>query len=253
MSRIPRIYVDAGLESGSEIILPEAARHHLITVLRLKPGQSLVLFNGRGSFETRGEILSIGKKQAVVQITQRYHCERESLLHSELVQAISAGERMDYTLQKCVELGVSSIQLLYSQRSQRPLGETQLIKKLRHWQGVITHAAEQSGRCMLPDLHPPVTLEAYVKKQSEPNTLRLALAPHATTTLRNIKPIDTPRVAFFVGPEGGFTDQELAQMRSQNIDTVQLGPRILRTETAGVALLSWLQIEYGDGDAPTLS
>lgn len=241
--RSTRIFQDIPLEQGTEIILSERGKHHLVNVLRARVGSPVILFNGREEIEAHGRITAISKKDCIVLIEQIIQTRRESPLRITLVQAISASDKMDFTLQKSVELGVAAIHPVFTERSQRPYKSPQQEKKLRHWQGVIEHACEQSGRCLLPTLHPPCNLVEYLKSAGRPET-RLLLSPTADQGLKEIKP--GLSLELHVGPEGGYSEEEVRQLTDHDIEAVKLGERILRTETAGIAVISWLQVQHGD-------
>ncbi|MGV6817030.1 MAG: 16S rRNA (uracil(1498)-N(3))-methyltransferase [Thiotrichales bacterium] len=241
--RSTRIFQDIPLEQGTEITLSDRGKHHLVNVLRARVGSPVILFNGHEEIEALGRITVISKKDCIVLIEQLVQTRRESPLRITLVQAISASDKMDFTLQKSVELGVSAIHPVFTERSQRPYKSSQQEKKLRHWQGVIEHACEQSGRCLLPRLHPPCTLLEYLKSADRPET-RLLLSPTANQGLKEIKP--GLSLELHVGPEGGYSEEEVRQLTEHDIEAVKLGERILRTETAGIAVISWLQVQHGD-------
>ena len=242
--RRTRVLVEAALETGATITLPEQAARHLIQVLRLKAGQEFIAFDGDSDMEYPAVLESVARKSVTARILEGCHVERESPLESTLVQAISAAERMDYALQKAVELGVKRIIPVWSERSQRRLKPAQLEKKQRHWRGVIAHATEQSGRTRLTQLAEPTTLQAIVGERDS-HRPAIALDPMAQSSLKEIDRPDSG-LEIFIGPEGGFSDAELGMMEHAGIERIRMGPRILRTETAGPAVLAWLQTRYGD-------
>lgn len=241
--RSPRIYHNASALPSTKVSLTERARHHLVNVLRCKVDQTVILFNGYEESEAHGTIVEISKKTCVVKLDRVVSTQRESPLKLTLVQAVSASDKMDFTLQKAVELGISDVQPIFTERSQRPFKHTQLEKKLKHWNGVIVHACEQSGRCLLPTLHPPLSLDGQLKTGVKAET-RLLLSPTASDSLQQIKAGKS--AAVYVGPEGGFTDAEVKKLVDSGVAPIRLGSRILRTETAGIAVISWLQIQFGD-------
>lgn len=239
-----RLYVDAALAVGQSLALPDDAFRHWVQVLRARLGERVVLFNGRGG-EYAATLTQLNRRDATVLIDSHAEIDRESALQLMLAQAVSKGDRMDYTLQKAVELGVSTIQPLISERSVVKLDAERWDKKIEHWQGVVIAACEQSGRTRVPRLLPVLKLQAWLDQPLEPaSMMRLTLAPTATAALR-----DLPRqtaACLLVGPEGGLSDAEIAQAAARGYGAVRLGPRVLRTETAGVAALSAMQALWGD-------
>lgn len=237
-----RFHVDAGYTAGATLALPEDAFRHWVQVLRARVGETATLFDGHG-LEARVQLTRIGKRDADVLVEQVTAVDRESPLRLVLAQAVSKGERMDYTLQKAVELGVSEIQPLISERTVVKLDAERWDKKLEHWRGVIVGACEQSGRARLPLLHPVVRLGDWLAGPSVYD-LRLTLAP---TAARGLRELPVARSAcLLVGPEGGLSDAEIAQATAAGWTPIRLGPRVLRTETAGVAALAALQALWGD-------
>ena len=242
--RRTRVLVETALEPGATITLPEQAARHLVQVLRLKAGHEFIAFDGRDDTEYLAVLESVGKKAVTARILDGSRVERESPLELTLVQAISAAERMDYALQKAVELGVKRIIPVWSERSQRRLKPAQMEKKQRHWRGVIAHATEQSGRTRLAHLAEPSALQTVVGERNAESPA-IVLDPTATRSLKQVEAPDGG-MEIFIGPEGGFSDTELAMMEHAGIARIRMGPRILRTETAGPAVLAWLQTRYGD-------
>ncbi len=239
----PRVFTTQSLAVDHSIELEASPSHHISRVLRLKQNAALLVFNGDG-FEYLAIIQNIQKSIVTVQLTEKSNPIRESDLHITLGQGISRGERMDYTLQKSVELGVSRITPIWTQRSQVKLAGPRLEKRLAHWRGIIRSACEQSGRLMLPELDSPITLESWC---SDNNTdcVKLILDPDVTQKLGEIKPANK-ELKILIGPEGGFDDTEIATASALGFTRVSLGPRILRTETAAIAALSALQTLWGD-------
>ena len=237
-----RFHVSSALTEGQELELPEDAFRHWVQVLRARVGDSARLFDGSG-YEFEASLLAIGKRSAQVRVGTRIAVDRESPLRLSLAQAVSKGDRMDYTLQKAVELGISEIQPLLSERTVVKLDAERWEKKLEHWRGVIVSACEQSGRTRLPALHPVLRLDSWLA-QPPAHELRLTLAPTAQSALR-----DLPKAAsacLLVGPEGGLSDAEITLAQRSGWTAVKLGPRVLRTETAGVAAMSAMQALWGD-------
>ncbi len=241
--RIPRIYLPLPLTVGATVPLDDNAFNHAVRVLRLKPGAPLALFNGEGG-AFAAILADIGKREAQAQITEALPGEVESPLRVVLAQGVSRGEKMDYTLQKAVELGVVAIQPLFTERGGVALSGERLDRKVRHWRGVVIGAGEQCGRNRLPEVREPLTLTAWRARAAEPG-LRLLLDPLAERGLRGLEP-PTETVTLLIGPEGGLSPAEIAQARTAGFTGVRLGPRILRTETAGMAALAAVQALWGD-------
>ncbi len=242
--RLTRVLIDAPLTPGSLIDLPESAARHLTTVLRLRAGARFIAFDGHSDHEASAVLETVGKKGATARILEVASVTRESPLDLTLVQAISGSEKMDYALQKAVELGVKRIVPVWSERSQRRLKGPQVEKKLRHWQGVISHATEQSGRTRLATLAAPQPLGDYIASR-EREREGIVLDPTAANGLASLaKP--EHGLDIHIGPEGGFSADELQMLDHAGIRRLRMGPRILRTETAGVAVLAWLQTQFGD-------
>lgn len=235
-----RLYLQAALIEGETIALPDAAVRHAVQVLRLRSGAPLTLFNGTGG-EFEAVLDAASKRAATVRVGAHRAVERESTLALTLAQCVSKAERMDYTLQKAVELGVQRIVPLLSSRSVVKLDAQRWEKKQEHWQGVVIAACEQCGRNRLPELQPVQTLSSWLAASEG---LRLVLAPGAKQTLRKL-PAATA-ASLLVGPEGGLSEDEIDEALRQGCAPVGLGPRVLRTETAGVAALAAMQALWGD-------
>ncbi len=242
---IPRFYLPLSLTIGATVPLDDNAFNHAVRVLRLKPGAALILFNGAGG-AFAATLADIGKRAATARVTEALPGDVESPLRMVLAQGISRGEKMDYTLQKAVELGVAVLQPLFTARSGVDLGGERLARKVQHWRGIVIGACEQCGRNRLPELREPLALAEWLRQPAEPN-LRLLLDPRAETGLRELEP-PTGTVTLLIGSEGGLSSAEIAQARKAGFTGVRLGPRILRTETAGVAALAAVQALWGDWD-----
>lgn len=240
--RIPRIYTPSTLNSGANIELDENAFSHAVRVLRLKQGDSLILFNGQGG-EFEAELSDVQKKRATASISQFHDKECESPLPIILGQCISRGEKMDYTIQKAVELGVTKIVPLFSERCGVKLNQERQDKRLQHWHSVIISACEQCGRNRIPELHDAISLQTW--QQQLTASLKLVLDPTAADSLATLsKPAND--VALLIGPEGGLSDSEIKAAIQHDFNGTRLGPRILRTETAGLTALSIIQQLWGD-------
>lgn len=241
MSHIPRILVDLPLITGERLALPQDKSHHLITVLRLREGTRLCLFNGDGN-EYAATITSISRSAVEVGIESVSKPQRESPLRITLAQGIARADRMDFAIAKAVELGVDAIQPLFTERGKIKLQGTRLQKKQTHWQRVADSAAEQSGRLNQPRIQPACTLTQFLDHTSE--GLRLVLAPKTSTHLGQLE-YSNP-LTLLIGPESGLSSSEVETACDAGFTALCLGPRILRTETAGMAALAAIQGRWGD-------
>ena len=239
---IPRVFVDMELREGDTITLPEAAYRHLVVVLRRMKGDPVTLFNGRGG-EYSLELESIAKRTVTGRVTGFQDVNRESPLHVTLGQAVSKGERMDFAIQKAVELGVTEIQPLLSDHVVVQLNEERWARKLEHWQGIAVSACEQCGRTRVPRIAPVMDLRDWLNALPA-TTLKLKLSPGAPRA-GALKHQGQP-IALLVGPEGGLSDHEENLADISGFGALSLGPRILRTETAGVVALAVVQSLWGD-------
>lgn len=238
-----RVLLDQPLVAGAEVELPENVHRHLVQVLRLRIGERFTVFDGRG-LEAEAVLTTADRRHSRAQLEAISRPDRESPLAITLLQGISKGERMDLTLQKAVELGVQRIVPLQSARSVVKLDPERWEKKQAHWQGIIISACEQSGRVCLPQLD-PVSALADVLPSLPAALLKLALIPGEGRALRELPP-PSAGLALLIGPEGGLSDPEIDQALTAGFAPVQLGPRILRTETAGLATLAAAQALWGD-------
>lgn len=225
------------------LALPEAAAHHAARVLRLRVGDGLTLFNGRGG-EYASVITAIARNEVQVAVQQHDPVERESPLAVTLVQAVSSGERMDLTIQKAVELGVQRIVPVESERCVVRLKGERAEKRVAHWQQVAVAACEQCGRNRIPEVRMISPLAVCLAAERD-DALRWVLLPGAATALRELPRPQQP-LELLVGPEGGLTNAETEQALRAGYVSVRLGPRVLRTETAAPALLAALQALWGD-------
>lgn len=241
--RIPRIHVPQPLTPGHEVELPAQAGEHIARVLRLERGHPLRLFNGDGH-EYTGELASVGKRSVTARVLASAAANRESPLRITLGQGIARGEKMDWILQKATELGVARIVPLITDRTEVKLGADRAERRHAHWQAVIASACEQCGRNRLPELREPVRLADWAATLVNQPGLRLALDPHGEVAARELSMSDAATLA--VGPEGGLSEHDLATLEQAGFRGLRLGPRILRTETAGPAALAALQAIHGD-------
>ena len=236
-----RIHVEIALAENAQLELPEAAARHVAQVLRMRAGEALVLFDGRGG-EYAATIEAVERRAVRVRTGAHQAIERESKLAITLAQCVSKGERMDYTIQKAVELGVSAIVPLLSARSVVRIDAERWEKKLEHWRGVIVAACEQSGRTRLPELTPVQALDRWLP--AAPGAARLVLAPEGGASLKALPAAGG--AVLMAGPEGGLSEPEIALAERHGFARLGLGPRVLRTETAGVAAIAALQALWGD-------
>ena len=241
--RCPRIHLPAPLSVGDEVALPETAARHLVRVLRLGPGAAVRLFNGAGG-EYAATLARVEKRRVSARIEAFDPREAELPFRAVLAQAVSRGDRMDLTLQKAVELGVTAITPLVTARSAPlPSGE-RLARRVTHWRGVVASACEQCGRNRLPEVSPPQPLPEWLDR-APPGT-RLVLDPEAGVPLRDLPALEST-VTLLVGPEGGLDEDETARARDAGFAGIGLGPRVLRTETAALAALAQLHCLHPAG------
>ncbi|APE30919.1 16S rRNA (uracil(1498)-N(3))-methyltransferase [Halomonas aestuarii] len=239
--KAPRIHVAADFHVGGDVVLPEGPARHVARVLRLGEGAELRLFDGAGQ-EARAVIVEASRKRVVARLEALERGRGESPLSVHLGQAISKGDRMDYAIQKAVELGVAAITPLYTDHGDVRLKGEREAKKLAHWQAVAASACEQCGRATLPPVHPPTGLADWLAGRDE--ALRLVLHPGTDGALAEAEAPAT--AALLIGPEGGLAEAEVEAARGAGFAPLALGPRVLRTETAPVVALSLLQYRFGD-------
>jgi 16S rRNA (uracil1498-N3)-methyltransferase len=243
--RIPRIYIEQTLQPGHDVLLPEQAGEHVARVLRLERGHPLILFNGDGS-ECDAELASLAKRAVTASVLNVRVVSRETPLRLTLAQSIARGEKMDWILQKATELGVARIVPLVTERTEVKLDEDRAERRLLHWRSVVAGACEQCGRNELPLIEPPQRLDRWLGALDPADpVLRLALLPEADSTLRQLPSVENGAI-LAAGPEGGFSDNDIVMFRHARFHGLRLGPRILRTETAGIAALASLQALHGD-------
>ncbi len=240
-----RFYVPLSLNVGDILQIPEDKARHLTQVLRLSLGAEFILFNGDGhEYTTR--LTQLKKRRLTAEILASERIDRESTIQIHLLQGLSLGDRMDATIQKCVELGVDSISPLRTSRSNLKLNEKRLEKKHEHWLKIVQSACEQSGRNTLPQLQKTTQFESTVRHYAtNTSALKLILHPPAETKINQLTTSPT-KISLLVGSEGGFTDEELQLAQQCGFLPLSLGPRILRTETAGMAAIAGIQIKWGD-------
>ena len=240
--RLARIYQPQPFSEGEMLCLSTEASHHLVRVLRLSQGAEFILFNGQGG-EFKAKIISVQKNRATVQVGGFYAINRESPLQIILAQTVLRPEKMDYALQKAVELGVTQVLPLITERSSLfKLSPERWQKRLAHWQAILINACEQSGRTQIPTVARAVSFKTALSQIKA--DLRVILMPNAAQTVTLPKPCHS--VAVLVGPEGGWSETETQLAMHAGYLPLQLGPRVLRTETAGLVALAVLQNHFGD-------
>jgi 16S rRNA (uracil1498-N3)-methyltransferase len=239
---LPRFYCREALSPGAHVELPEPVARHAVRVLRLPPGAPVMLFDGRGG-QYPAHIERIERDRVYAELAAWQDVERESPLSVTLVQALQAGDKMDFTIQKAVELGVRDIVPVESRRSVLRLAGERAAKRVAHWQGVVASACEQCGRNQVPLVAPVEKLENWLARPA-PGVLRLMLAPEAEVTFASIRPAGS--VQLLIGAEGGLDPQEMIAARQAGFQAVRMGPRVLRTETAGLAAMAAMQALWGD-------
>ena len=240
--RTTRVYLDQALETGNTCRLAEEAAHHIATVLRMKTGEALVLFNGSGG-SYRAVISRMEKR--CVEVTTGVHepDDRESPLAITLAQAVMRGQHMDYALQKAVELGVQHIVPLLCLHGNVKLGDEQKQHRHEHWRRIIISACEQCGRNRIPLLSPPLRFTDWVG--TDPNELKLILHPGDGVRLASLRSVSNT-MTLLAGPEGGFSDDEIAGAQRHGYQSITLGPRVLRAESAALVAISICQALWGD-------
>ena len=239
---MPRFYVDFALSPDSVVELPDNVVRHL-NVLRVKNTEEIVLFNGDGKvYPALPEVLE--KRRASVRILREEATDNESPLNITLVQAVSAAERMDFTLQKSVELGVAEIRPVISERCVVRLSGERAEKRVARWQEIVVSACEQSGRNIVPKVL-PLTTYVQALQQLPQETTKLLMSLNRAQKLSDVRP-QSGKVVFMVGPEGGWTEKEEQQAFDAGFQSVTLGKRVLRTETASLAAIAAMQTLWGD-------
>jgi 16S rRNA (uracil1498-N3)-methyltransferase len=242
--RLTRCHVALPLRPGDEVVLPEHAANHLSRVLRLREGDPCVLFNGDGN-DYPSRLTANGKREVRAEVLSMQVVENESPLRIVLVQGIARGEKMDLILQKATELGVAAIVPVSGDRTEVRLDAERAGKRLAHWRSVVESACEQSGRARVPPLSAPVALDAAIRVL-DGEGLRLALDPQGEHRLDSLAVPAGSDVWIAIGPEGGWSPRDRAILHAAGFSGLRLGPRVLRTETAGLAAIAALQARFGD-------
>ena len=241
---MPRFYFKQPLPPGGSFELPPEAAHHAARVLRLREGDAVEIFDGKGN-ERRGQIAEISGKTVVVSNLSATDTSRESALQVLLAQALASSEKMDWVIQKTTELGVIAIQPLDTERSVAKLASGRIAKRLEHWQQVAISACEQCGRNVLPELHAPLEIMSWLRQMQKISATKFILLPDGSASLRSQ---DKPqgKVVLLIGAEGGFTQAESDAALRCGFTPIRMGSRVMRTETAAVAGLAALQTLWGD-------
>lgn len=235
-----RIFYPAEIKLAEVLHLPKESSHHLINVLRMTVGEPVLVFNGQGG-EYECTIESIQKNSLTLSVSNWLNINRESTQPIILAQGISRGERMDYTIQKATELGVHEIQPMFTEFCTIKLPEDRAEKKIAHWQAIAVSAAEQSGRTAVPLIRPPKNFQQVLQSEGS----LLIAEPEAGISIKTLSPPTSP-IILLIGPEGGFSEAEITAALKAGAQKISLGPRILRTETAGPVALTLLQNYFGD-------
>jgi 16S rRNA (uracil1498-N3)-methyltransferase len=244
----PRFYSAENLVAGATVKLADNAATHATRALRLHIGDAINLFNGDG-FDYACELLSVKKNEVLAQVNASKVIENESPLHITLLQGISSGDRMDYTIQKAVELGVTCIQPISTERSVVKLSAERAQKRIEHWQNVVISACEQCGRAKIPSVLAPIGLLPWLASNPQDDATRILLNPIGAKRLTEL-PSPTQNIQasiqLLIGAEGGLTHAEIKAAIDHGFQSIILGPRILRTETAALTAISAMQTLWGD-------
>ncbi|MGL5007102.1 MAG: 16S rRNA (uracil(1498)-N(3))-methyltransferase [Plesiomonas sp.] len=241
--RIPRIYHPNPIELGQTVALSDDAANHVGRVLRMRVGDPLALFDGSNQVFS-ASITENSKKQVQVNITAQHIDDRESPLQLHLGQVISRGEKMEFTIQKSVELGVNVITPLISERCGVKLDAERMEKKIQQWQKIAIAACEQCGRNTVPLIRPLMKLEQWCAE--EDGSLKLNLHPRARYSINTLPTLPPAGIRLLIGPEGGLSAEEIEMTETYHFTETLLGPRVLRTETAALTAITALQVRFGD-------
>ncbi|GJM05895.1 MAG: ribosomal RNA small subunit methyltransferase E [marine bacterium B5-7] len=240
--RVPRLFIDIPLTTGEIIKLPRDKAHHISHVLRMRIGDAIKLINDSGE-DYQSKIIEISKKSAQIEIGESIRVTNESPLTINLCLAVARGQHMDFSIQKAVELGVKNIIPVISRFSNVKIEDDRVHNKLAHWQNIIISATEQCGRSHLTQIQKPVSFTEWLNLDA--SKTRLILHPESQQSMLKIN-LPTNELTLMIGPEGGFSDDEVEQAQGSGCVPISLGPRILRTETAVVCAVSSAQQLWGD-------
>jgi 16S rRNA (uracil1498-N3)-methyltransferase len=240
--RLTRVHVETALAPHARLTLEGAAANHVTRVLRLRAGDALTLFDGRGG-EYAARVQALHRDAVLVEVGEHHGRDTESPLAITLLQGISRGERMDWVVQKATELGVRRLVPVATERTVVRLDERQAANRVRHWRAIAIAACEQCGRNLVPEIDDPVSFDSLQQVLPQ-RGLRIVLAPDGELRVGDLLPAED--IAVLIGPEGGLTETEHRRALDGGFLALRLGPRVLRTETAAVAVLAALQLELGD-------
>lgn len=240
--RLARFYNSQVPTVGTQLQLDDDAAHHISKVLRMSAGQQTVVFSGDG-FDYLGELTEVTKKKVVFTATEQQQKDNESPLYTHLAQGIARGDKMELIIQKAVELGINEITPILTERGGVKLNQERMLKKLNQWQKIAISACEQSGRAVNVVINAPIPLCDFINQETD--QLKLNLHPKAAEKITELS-VPSTGVRFIVGPEGGLNDDEIEQCHQAGFKNCLLGPRVLRTETAALSMLSVLQLQFGD-------
>ncbi len=242
--RIPRIYTQHELQVSTNINLEAKAIKHVKDVLRMSAGNEVILFNGDGN-DYSASISELSKKNVSVNIESKQFASNESALSIHLLQPLCRADKMDWCLQKATELGVTKITPFISSRVNINIAANRLEKKMDHWRSVVESACEQSGRAIVPTINQPTAFNAVIN--NSPDTLiKLIASPTADSTTLSPTPIPVTACICAIGPEGGFSQDEICQAQHEGFTSIKMGPRILRLETAVISAVTLCQSRWGD-------
>ena len=241
---MPRFYCPPPLPSPGHFELPPEAAHHASRVLRLREGDRVEIFDGTGN-ERRGVIAELSGKRVMVGELAATDTDRESPLRTVLAQAMASSEKMDWVIQKATELGATEIQPLDTERSVARLSADRAAKRMEHWRQVAISACEQCGRNVLPEIHAPLDIMAWLRRMQDAPETKLILLPQGAASL-HAQPKPQAGVVLLIGAEGGFVPAESETALNCGFAPIRMGARVLRTETAAVAGLAALQTLWGD-------
>ncbi|SJN59445.1 Ribosomal RNA small subunit methyltransferase E [Vibrio ruber DSM 16370] len=240
--RMPRIYHPENISPVSLVTLSEDAAGHIGRVLRMQTGQEILLFDGHGA-EYPAILAEVSKKTVTAQVGEAVVRDNESPLHLHLGQVISRGDKMEFTIQKSVELGVNTITPLLSERCGVKLDQKRFEKKLQQWQKIVIAACEQCGRNTIPEIRPIMSLADWCSEATD--AIKLNLHPRASYSI-NTLPAPDKGIRLLIGPEGGLSAEEIQMTKNHQFEEILLGPRVLRTETAALTAITALQVRFGD-------
>lgn len=239
-----RFYSPDKLAIGAIVKLPESASIHAVRVLRMAEGDFAILFNGDG-FDYACELTLIKKNEVLAKVKSSKEIENESPLNITLLQGISSGDRMDYTIQKAVELGVKHIQPIAAERSVVKLSQERAQKRVTHWQNIVNSACEQSSRAFVPQIAMPLSLRHWLANNPQNQACRILLNPVGAKRFAELnKPND--EIQLMIGAEGGLSPNEIDIASTNGFQSIILGPRILRTETAALTAIASMHTLWGD-------